>query len=107
MYFYNIIMEFVFQLDYMEFVFHNIHWRLYRLYLFITVYGFCILKDFVTLFRVNVDVVETDWYFDENGEIRCSYCDEKSYIQDQSLRRECYCSICGHKMSKIILPEKI
>lgn len=64
------------------------------------------LKDFVTLFHVNVDVVETDWYFDENGEIRCSYCDEKSYIQDQLLRRECYCSICGHKMSNIILQEK-
>ena len=64
------------------------------------------LKDFITLFRVNVDVVETDWYFDEDGEIRCSYCDEKSYIQDKSLRRECYCSICGHKMSNIILLEK-
>ena len=64
------------------------------------------LNDFVTLFRVNVDVVETDWYFDENREIRCSYCDEKSYIQDWLLRRECYCSICGHKMSNIILPKK-
>lgn len=65
------------------------------------------LKDFVTLFHVNVDVIETDWYFDEDGEIRCSYCDEKSYVQDPNLLRECYCSICGHKMSKIILPEKI
>lgn len=65
------------------------------------------LKDFVTLFHVNVDVVETDWYFDENGEIRCSYCDEKSYIQDPNLLRECYCSICGHKMSDKILSEKL
>lgn len=50
---------------------------------------------------------EIDWYLDEDGEIRCSYCDEKSYIQDQSLRRECYCSICGNKMSDKILSEKL
>lgn len=68
------------------------------------------VNDFEALFNVDVTNLltdETDWYLDEDGEIRCSYCDEKSYIQDQSLRRECYCSICGHKMSDKILPEKI
>lgn len=52
------------------------------------------------------EITETDWYLDENDEIRCSYCDEKSYVQDPNSLRECYCSICGHKMSNKILPEK-
>ena len=68
------------------------------------------VNDFESLFKVDVTNLltdETDWYFDADGEIVCSYCDEKSYIQDPNLLRECYCSICGHKMSKIILPEKI
>ena len=68
------------------------------------------VNDFESLFKVDVTNLltdETDWYLDEDGEIRCSHCDEKSYIQDQLLRRECYCSICGHKMSNIILPQKI
>ena len=68
------------------------------------------VKDFETLFNVDVKNLltnETDWYLDEDGEIRCSYCDEKSYIQNQSLLRECYCSICGNKMSDKILSEKL
>lgn len=68
------------------------------------------VTDFETLFNVDVKNLltnEIDWYLDEDGEIRCSYCDEKSYIQDQLLRRECYCSICGNKMSDKILSEKL
>jgi hypothetical protein len=50
---------------------------------------------------------ESVWYFDEDNRIRCFNCDEESYIQNPKLNRECYCSICGCKMRKDILPGKV
>ena len=67
------------------------------------------VDDFERLFNVDVTNLlkeETDWYLDEDDKIRCSYCNEKSYVQDKRLKRECYCSICGHKMSDNILDWK-